>query len=113
MSYLSYSVVKEPTSAKGGKSARPPRPCQAKYLLLPEEIAFDSEGPFRMEKNVLPRDGYNFREDKIISNVLQRTGLLLGTQHNAPPATPIPPFLHKSLCSLRLAPRTANLEPGV
>ena len=67
MSYLSYSVVKEPTSAKGGKSARPPRPCQAKYLLLPEEIAFDSEGSFRVEKNVMPRKNYNFGVDTIIS----------------------------------------------
>jgi len=28
-SLLSYSVVKEPTSRKGGKIARPSRPCQA------------------------------------------------------------------------------------
>jgi len=54
-------------SVKGGKSARPPRPCQAKYLLLPEEIAFDSEGSIRVKKNVLPQKKYNFREDTIIS----------------------------------------------
>jgi len=80
---------------------------------MPEEIAFDSEGSFWMEKNVLPRNSYNFRENTIISKAPQRTGLLLGKLHNAPPPTPIPRLLHKSLCSLRLEPRTANLEPGV
>lgn len=40
---LSYSVVKEPTSAKGAQSARPSGPCQAEHLPIPEEVPSDSD----------------------------------------------------------------------
>ena len=67
----------------------PLAPCQAKYLLLREEIAFDSEVRISVEKNVVPRNGYNWKPLTIISNLCcWRTKCRLG-----PTLTPIPRVL--------------------
>ena len=65
LSYLSYSVVKEPTSAKGRLD------CQTPYVRVKRNISccekklrltrkFFSGSFFQVEKNVVPRNRYNY-----------------------------------------------------